>query len=52
MVPAICAGLAEEAELNFLMQELRRHLDDPETLVVSCLFYEVSGRKPKTRNHH
>ena len=36
---AIREGFAQEAELTELMEEVRRHLDDPDTLVVSHLFY-------------
>jgi len=43
---AVAEGLVGEAELNGLMDELRRHLDDPRTLVVSHLFFQVWGRKP------
>jgi hypothetical protein len=39
-------GLIEEVELNELTATLRRHLEDPGTLVVSSLFIQVWGRKP------
>lgn len=39
-------GLIAEAELNELTGALRRHLEDPGTLVVSSLFLQVWGRKP------
>jgi SAM-dependent methyltransferase len=39
-------GFATEAELTRLTAELRRHLDDPGTLVVSHLFFQAWGRKP------
>lgn len=39
-------GFARDEELNELTQDLRRHLDDPTTLVVSHLFFQVWGRKP------
>ncbi|EYF03837.1 methyltransferase domain-containing protein [Chondromyces apiculatus] len=42
----VAEGLAKEEELNELTQDLRRHLDDPDTLVVSHLFFQVWGRKP------
>lgn len=38
--------LIAEAELNDLTGALRRHLEDPGTLVVSSLFLQVWGRKP------
>ena len=41
----IAHGLVRETELTQLMDELRRHLDDPGTLVVSHLFFQVWGRK-------
>ncbi|MRG98454.1 methyltransferase domain-containing protein [Polyangium spumosum] len=41
-------GFASDEELNELTRELRRHLDDPDTLVVSHLFFQVWGRKPVT----
>ena len=37
--------LVSRAELDQLMDELKRHLDDPGTLVVSHLFFQVWGRK-------
>ena len=40
-------GFIAEGELTDLMIELRRHLDDPGTLVVSHLFFQVWGRKPE-----
>ncbi len=39
-------NLIEEAELNQLAAALRRHLEDPETLVVSSLFIQAWGRIP------
>jgi hypothetical protein len=39
-------GFAQDEELNELTQELKRHLDDPTTLVISHLFFQVWGRKP------
>ncbi len=44
---AVRGGFAEEAELTQLVEEVRRHLDDPRTLVVSHLFFQVWGRKPE-----
>jgi len=44
---AIKEGLVKEAELTEHMGELRRHLDNPATLVVSHLFFQVWGRKPQ-----
>jgi SAM-dependent methyltransferase len=38
--------LATERELDDLLGALRRHLDDPGTLVVSSLFLQAWGRKP------
>jgi len=38
-------GLVSEAELRELTSALRAHLDDPATLVVSSLFFQVWGRK-------
>jgi SAM-dependent methyltransferase len=43
---AIKEGFAEEAELDVLTAELRQHLDDPGTQVVSHLFFQAWGRKP------
>jgi SAM-dependent methyltransferase len=40
------AGLIREVELDELTAALRRHLDDPGTLVVSSLFLQVWGRRP------
>jgi hypothetical protein len=40
-------GLVAEAELSELMEDLKRHLNDPGTLVVSHLFFQVCGRKPR-----
>jgi SAM-dependent methyltransferase len=40
-------GFARSEELNELTQDLKRHLDDPATLVVSHLFFQVWGRKPE-----
>jgi len=42
----VSAGLIRDAELTTLMEELRRHLDEPRTLVVSHLFFQLWGRKP------
>ena len=39
-------GFSEEDELNALVAELGRHLDDPGTQVISHLFFQVWGRKP------
>ncbi|MDI1481967.1 methyltransferase domain-containing protein [Polyangium sp. y55x31] len=39
-------GFASDEELNALTQDLKRHCDDPDTLVVSHLFFQVWGRKP------
>jgi len=42
----LAVGLVTEVELTQLMADLKRHLDDPDTLVVSNLFFQVWGRKP------
>lgn len=42
-------GFAKNEELNELTQELKRHLDDPNTLVVSHLFFQVWGFKPESQ---
>lgn len=39
-------GFAKDEELDALTQDLKRHCDDPSTLVVSHLFFQVWGRKP------
>jgi SAM-dependent methyltransferase len=44
---AVEDGLADETELDELMDEVQRHLDDPRTLVLSHLFFHVWGRKPR-----
>ena len=41
-------GVIAESELTTLANDLKRHLDDPGTLVVSHLFFQVWGRKPRT----
>ncbi len=38
-------NLIEERELTELLKDLKRHLDDPRTLVVSHVFFQVWGRK-------
>ena len=40
-------GLITESEFSELMGELKGHLDRPDTLVVSHLFFQVWGRKPR-----
>jgi SAM-dependent methyltransferase len=40
------AGLSDAAELDDVTAGLRRHLEDPETLVVSSLFIQAWGRTP------
>jgi SAM-dependent methyltransferase len=42
----LAAGLVTEAELTQWMAELKCHLDDPDTLMVSSIFFQVWGRKP------
>jgi SAM-dependent methyltransferase len=44
-------GLATNEELNELTQDLKRHLDDPATLVVSHMFFQVWGHKPERQDH-
>ena len=36
----------DEGGLDQRLRELRRHVDDPNTLIVSHLFFQVWGRKP------
>jgi SAM-dependent methyltransferase len=43
---AIRGGVVGERELDELVDELQHHLDDPDTLVVSHLYFQVWGRKP------
>jgi hypothetical protein len=42
----VAQGLLGAGQLTDLMAELKTHLDDPGTLVVSHLFFQVWGRKP------
>lgn len=42
----VSQGLTSESEFSDLIAALRRHLDDPDTLVVSHLFLQVWGIKP------
>jgi SAM-dependent methyltransferase/chorismate mutase len=44
-------GFATDEELNELTRDLKRHLDAPDTLVVSHLFFQVWGRKLDPRGH-
>ena len=39
--------LIEHGELERLLADLKRHLDDPRTLVVSHMFFQAWGRKPE-----
>ena len=39
--------LIGEGELDELLRDLKRHLDDPRTLVVSHMFFQAWGRKPE-----
>jgi SAM-dependent methyltransferase len=39
--------LIEDRELKMLLEDLKRHLDDPRTLVVSHMFFQSWGRKPE-----
>ena len=41
-------ALVGEAEIDELIDALRRYLDDPATLVVSSIFLQVWGRVPET----
>jgi hypothetical protein len=38
--------LIDQSEFNELTAELKEHLERPDTLVVSHLFFQVWGRKP------
>ncbi len=40
-------NLIEDGELKELLADLKRHLDDPQTLVVSHMFFQSWGRKPE-----
>ena len=42
----VAQALLGAGQLTDLMAELKAHLDDPDTLVVSHLFFQVWGRKP------
>ena len=42
----LAEGFVDEAELEELTGVLGRHLEDPKTLVVSHLFFQVWGYKP------
>jgi SAM-dependent methyltransferase len=42
----LAQGVLTEAELDELVASLKQHLADPDTLVVSHLFFQVWGRKP------
>jgi len=44
----VAQGLLSEAEFDEAIAQLAAHLDDPGTLVVSHLFFQVWGRKPGT----
>ena len=39
-------GITSRTELKTLTDSLRRHIDDPDTLVVSHLFVQAWGHKP------
>jgi SAM-dependent methyltransferase len=43
----LAEGLMTESEFHERFTELRRHLDDPNTLVISHLFIQVWGKKTK-----
>jgi hypothetical protein len=40
-------ALAEPEELDRLKADLRLHLEDPDTFVISNLFIQAWGRKPE-----
>ena len=40
------AKLIENAELDGLIAAVRRHLEDPHTLIVFALYFQAWGRKP------
>jgi hypothetical protein len=42
----LAQGLARRDELERLQAAVRRHLEDPDTLVVSHLYIQAWGRKP------
>jgi len=41
-------GLVQEAEIDELIAAMRRHLDDPGTLLLSSIFLQAWGRVPGT----
>jgi SAM-dependent methyltransferase len=43
----LAQGLLSAVEMDDLTASLQAHLDDPETLVVSCLLFQVWGRRPE-----
>jgi SAM-dependent methyltransferase len=45
-------GFVQASELTELMEELRLHLENPDTLVVSHLFFQVWGSKPSSSTLH
>jgi hypothetical protein len=49
---AVRDGFVKEGELSELVGEVRRHLDDPGTLVVSHLFFQAWGRKPERKGRN
>ena len=44
---ALAQKLIGAGELGDLKAALRRHIDDPQTLIVSHLFFQAWGRKPE-----
>ena len=40
-------GLAEEAELDELDAQVRKHLADPNTLVIPYIYFLIWGHKPE-----
>ena len=50
--PLVRDGFATGEQLDELTRDLKRHCDDPDTLVVSHLFFQVWGRKPGPGRAH
>jgi len=43
----VAQKLVAERELGDLKAALGRHIEDPDTLIVSHLFFQAFGRKPE-----
>jgi hypothetical protein len=43
----VARGLLSDGDVDDLLGTLDAHLDDPETLVVSHLYFQAWGRKPR-----